>query len=341
MLDSFLENIDHLHDLVVIKTNISKEVKKDVIMRIRTMKKNIAEYVESNSLIEVDGVNEDKSDFWDWINKGNNAQTTFIDKYDRIFKWKKGWVHSWTGYSNEGKSSWLYFMILIKLLRDPEAKVAVFSPENYPRHKFVKDWVKTMLGSDPKYSTRLKCEKMIEQFNDRLFYVYPSNHDIESIEAQFKNLIKLHKVNITVIDPFLKVSKPSTVNDLQYLTSFIKKQEVFSKSYNVSHHIVYHQTTPTIDETGNYPEPDMYKQKGGGNIADGSDTVSSVWRPYQKTDEEDRTVIVKTQKVKDFDVFKKGYLRLQYNLSKNRYFLDGIDIFDEAMKNSKFKEELF
>jgi len=341
MIDSFLENIDHLHDLVVIKTNIPKSVKKDVVMHIRSMKKNVVDFVKTNSLVEVDGVNDDQIDFWDWINKGNSAETTFIKEYDRIFKWKKGWVHSWTGYSNEGKSSWLYFIILIKLLQDPDAKVAVFSPENYPRNKFVKDWVKTMLGNDPKYSTRAKCEKMIEQFDDRLFYVYPSNHDIESIENQFKTLIKVNKVNITVIDPFLKVSKPLGINDLQYLTSFVKRQEVFAKSFNVSHHVVNHQVTPTILETGDYPEPDMYKQKGGGNIADGSDAVCSVWRPYAKTNEEDNTVVVKTQKVKDFDVFKRGYLRLNYNLSKNRYFLNGIDIFEEAMKNSEFKTELF
>ena len=341
MIDSFLENIDHLHDLVVINTNITQKIKKDVVMTIRTMKRNIVEYVESNALTEVDGVNDDKVDFWDWINKGNNAHTTFIDRYDRIFKWKRGWVNSWTGYSNEGKSSWLYFIILIKLLQDPEAKVAVFSPENYPRNKFVKDWVKTMLGCDPKYSTKIKCERMIEQFNDRLFYVYPSNHDIESIENQFKNLVKLHRVSITVIDPYLKVSKPSGVNDLQYLTSFLKRQEVFAKNFDVSHHVVYHQLTTQIDESGNYPEPDQYKMKGGGNIADGSDTVSSVWRPYRKTEDEDKSVYIKTQKVKDFDVFSLGYLKLDYNLSKNRYFLEGIDIFEESMKNSKFKEELF
>ena len=163
-------------------------------MTIQSMKRSLSQYVESNSLADLDGVNDDKSDFWDWLNQGSNAETTHIKEYDRMFKWKYGWVNSWTGYSNEGKSSWLYFLILIKLLQDPNAKVAVFSPENYPRHKFVKDWVKTMLGCDPKYSTKVKCDRMIEQFNDRLFYVYPSNHDIESIENQFKTLIKINKV---------------------------------------------------------------------------------------------------------------------------------------------------
>ena len=181
---------------------------------------------------------------------------------------------------------------------------------------------------------------MIEQFNDRLFYVYPSNHDIESIENQFKTLIKINKVNITVIDPFLKVSKPTTMSDLQYLTTFIKRQEVFAKQFNVSHHVVYHQLTPQIDETGNYPEPDMYKIKGGGSITDGSDTVSSVWRPYRKSEEENKMVTIKTQKVKDFDVFKNGYVKLDYNLSKNRYFLNGIDIFEDSIKETH-KNELF
>ena len=110
--------------------------------------------------------------------------------------------------------------------------------------------------------------------------------------------------------------------------------------FNVSHHVVYHQVTPVINETGNYPEPDMYKMKGGGNIADGSDTVSSIWRPYRKIEEENKSVMIKTQKVKDFDVFKNGYIKLDYNLSKNRYFLNGIDIFEDSIKKTH-KNELF
>ena len=79
MIDSFLENINHLHDLVVIKTNIPQKVKKDVVMTIKSMKRSIVELVESNSLTEMDGVNDDKVDFWDWVNKGSNAHTTFLN----------------------------------------------------------------------------------------------------------------------------------------------------------------------------------------------------------------------------------------------------------------------
>ena len=51
-------------------------------------------------------------------------------------------------------------------------------------------------------------------------------------------------------------------------------------------------------------------------------------------------VTIKTQKVKDFDVFKNGYVKLDYNLSKNRYFLNGIDIFEDSIKETH-KNELF
>jgi|TARA_R110000823_G_scaffold205065_1_gene336017 hypothetical protein len=341
MVDSIFENLDNIQENIVVKTNASKAVMKEIVSSIRSIKKSIEQEILNNSLTDTNGVNDDKLDFWEWLNTGSKAETTFIKDYDRIFKWKYGWVNTWTGYSNEGKSSWLYFLILIKLLNDPNAKVAVFSPENYPRNKFVKDWLKTMLGVDPRHSTKAKCERLIEQFNDRLFYVYPSEHDIESIEKQFINLIKLHKVNITVIDPYLKITKPSGVPDLSYLTSFIKRQEVFAKKYNISHHVVYHQLTPSMGEDGNYIPVDMYKIKGGGSITDGSDVVCSVQRPFRKSDEASTQVEIKTQKVKDFDVFKDGYLKLDYNLQKNRYSYQGKDIFEEAMKLKSPKTELF
>jgi len=341
MIDSFIENIDHLHDTIMVNTNLPKKTKKEIWLTIRRMKTNIQEYVKENSIAEIDGVNIQDMTFWDYLHKAQEGYTTFINEYDKIWRWKDGWLNVWTGYSGEGKSSWLYFLILIKLLKDPNAKVAVFSPENHPRNRFIKDWVKTILGYNPKHSTKLKCQKIIDQFNDRLFYVFPSNHDIDTIMEQFKTLIKINKVNITVIDPYLQISKPTTVSDLTYLSTFLKKQAIFAKTYNISHHVVNHQVTPTkVEGTGDYIEPDMYKQKGGGNWADASDVVSSVWRPYKKSDENNSEVIIKTQKSKDYDIFGLGELKLRFKKSKNRYFINEIDIFEDAISN-KHKSELF
>jgi len=247
MIDSIKDNLEKIQNEVVLTTGtIGKKAKKELILTFRAIVNDLDEYAKMNSLTPIDGVNADEQDFFDWLQDSGEADTTYISDYDKYFKWKKGWVNSWTGYGNEGKSSWLYFLILIKLLKEPKSKVAVFSPENYPRNKFVKDWVKTIIGKDPKYAGRLEIEKAIDLFDKRLYYVYPSKHDIDTIEEQFRNLIKLHNINITVIDPYLKITKPAGVNALDFYTHFIKKQEVFAKSYNLYHNVVYHQVTPNI-----------------------------------------------------------------------------------------------
>ena len=81
MIDSFLENINYLHNLVIIKTNLPQKTKKEIVMTIQSMKRSLSEYVESNSLTDLDGVNDDKSEFWDWLNQGSNAETRTIEKY--------------------------------------------------------------------------------------------------------------------------------------------------------------------------------------------------------------------------------------------------------------------
>ena len=57
----------------------------------------------------------------------NKGETTHIPELDEIWKWKVGEVNLWTGYQNEGKSTFLKFISVVKAVMDGD-KFAFFDP---------------------------------------------------------------------------------------------------------------------------------------------------------------------------------------------------------------------
>lgn len=310
---------------------------KDTIKSLKYLEKHIEESELGNGLDDLKVFGDSPEDFWEYINNPDTqAETTHIADLDRILKWKRGWHYAFTGYSNEGKSAFLYFLLTIKVVLD-DAKIAVFSPENFPRNRFIKDMVKTILGRDPKYCDKEVVLAVYNRIQKNVFYVYPDTPTIEEVEKEFKTLIKVNDVSYCVIDPFLKLSGNTGADIAGIMKNYVRGRESFSKSMNVTYITVYHQLTPQIDDrTNNYPEPDMYKMKGGGNIADGSDVVLSVWRNLKKTDPDSGKVRILTQKVKEHDIASLGYLNMEYNLSSNRYLVEGIDVFELLTTKAPF-----
>jgi hypothetical protein len=302
---------------------------KETLQSLNYLKKHIEDSELSNGLDDVKGHSDSPDDFWEYItNPDTQAETTHIPELDRILKWKRGWHYAFTGYSNEGKSAFLYFLLTLKVVLD-DAKIAVFSPENFPRNRFIKDVVKTILGRDPKYCEKEQVLEIYNRVIKNVFYVYPDTHTIEEVEKEFRTLIRVNGVTYCVVDPFLKLTGQSGNDIAGTMKDYVRGRENFSKAMNVSYITIYHQLTPQIDEsTKNYPEPDMYRMKGGGNIADGSDFVLAVWRNLKKTDPSNGKLRIITQKVKEHDIAELGYLNMEYNLSSNRYLVDGIDIFE-------------
>ena len=148
------EAIDQVQTDVIVNGNLKKDVNRSVVSSLGLIKGELKKY-KPEGIIDVDGVNDEELDFFEWLNAPDYAETTHIPIYDRQYKWKRGYQTAWTGYSAEGKSTWLYFLLLIKLLKNPKAKLAVFSPENFPRNRLVKDWVKTIIGKDPNIDKEL------------------------------------------------------------------------------------------------------------------------------------------------------------------------------------------
>ena len=79
-------------------------------------------------------------DAWDSMLDGfrngkKRGQTTHVPDLDPCWTWRTGDVNLWTGYNNEGKTTLLNQLLLLRAKHNGE-KCGVFSPENYPADEF-------------------------------------------------------------------------------------------------------------------------------------------------------------------------------------------------------------
>ena len=243
------------------------------------------------------------------LKKGKvKGSTTYNSDLDKCWTWRKQEANIWTGYANEGKSLFLKQLCLIKALEE-NWKFVFCSPEDFPPEEFYDDLIHTLSGktTDKDYEGKViseetykKCYELIK--NNFLFlYLEPPHNTIKGALEEFKKLCNNQQIDGCIIDPLLKFSRPKDFSERDDIyASYIGSICIdFCRQTNTSFHLVMHQTTPLIDsETKKYPEPSMYRVKGGGSWADGFDNVLSIWRPHYAKDKFDTEVQFASQKIK-------------------------------------------
>lgn len=249
----------------------------------------------------------------DHFKNGQRIGTTtyFEHSIDTCWKWRQGEFNLWTGYMGEGKTELLKQLAIIKALKEGK-KFAFFSPENMPAEEFFTELIFPLVGKNPYRHSRF-FNLTEGDFNtaknflkDHFFIVHPKSRKLSEIEDGFKRLKDKEKdLYGCILDPFLKISHERDT-DASYISDFMARCSDFSKELEISYSLVAHQLTPQIDpKTNNYLKPDPYKIKGGGNFADGADNILIVWRPYKRSDRNNREVLFESAKIKRHELVSK------------------------------------
>jgi len=273
------------------------------------------------------------------LKKGKErGSTTHSKELDKCWTWRKQEANIWTGYANEGKSLFLKQICLIKALEDGW-KFLFCSPEDFPAEEFYDDLIHTLAGqtTDMYYDNVISeelykyCHDLIK---DKFFFLYiePPHNTIKGVLEEFKKLCKTESIDGCIIDPLLKFARPKDFSErddiyANYIGSICVD---FARITNTSFHLVMHQLTPNIEQDSKkYPEPSMYRIKGGGSWADGFDNVLSVWRPNYAVDKMSTDVQFASQKIKKHKLVAiPQKIKIEFNRKTNRYTKDGKSLFD-------------
>jgi twinkle protein len=314
---------------------------KSVVSRFRRHLKSIGEkeddeYVEVSRMSDEEMLNRLLSAMKEGQLKG---ETTNIELVDEAWKWRKSEFSLFTGYNNDGKSLFLRFLCLVKGIVDGW-KSAFYAPEDYPDIAFFDELVHTASGySTDKDSAGYIGEELYkevyEQIKDYFIFVNlrPPKNTLEAILTSFVPLIEQDGVDICVIDPLVKITRPSEYinNDAgwsAYVTSICTD---FARRYNICLFLVLHQLTPKVQENGTYPKPDKYSIKNGGNLSDSSDNVLFMQRVEAPRDLNDTLVRFGSLKIKKQKLVAiPQEVLFKFNRKTNRYVdeLNELDLFD-------------
>lgn len=273
--------------------------------------------------------------------------TTYIPELDKAWTWRGGEVNLWTGYQNEGKSLALNQLCCIRAYWE-KARVAIFSPENFPLNDLFDDIIEMFIGksSDPYYSNNYMTEEEYKEGLDfvqnNFFAIYPEkNFTIDSIFERTKYLIKKKGIRTLIIDPYNVVEhkiKSGEREDL-YISRFMAQLKRFSVEYDLSVNLVAHQNTPKKNENdnGRFFKPFLTNIKGGGTFADKADNVLIVWRPNRAVDFKDREVIIESQKIKKQKLVgvPQPVTDVTFDVRQNRYLFSGITPFTKIDAHRK------
>lgn len=280
--------------------------------------------------------------------------TTYIPELDEAWTWRGGEVNLWTGYQNEGKSLALNQLCAIRAYWE-NAKVAIFSPENFPLKDLFDDIIEMYIGksSDPYYENNYMSEDEYNEGMDfvenNFFAIYPEiDFKLDSIFERTKYLVKKKGIRTLIIDPYNVVEhkiKAGEREDL-YISRFMAQLKRFAVDYDLSVNLVAHQNTPKKNENdgGRFFKPFLTNIKGGGTFADKADNVLIVWRPNRAINFRDTEVIIESQKIKKQRLVgvPQPVTNITFDIRSNRYLFNGVTPFKKIDEDRTgiIKEEL-
>jgi twinkle protein len=303
-------------------------------------------YPKVEGIFEVEDIRDSLIDgFYNGVEEGT---TTYVPQIDNAWRWRPGEVNIWTGYQNEGKSTFLNQLACVKAAMEGW-KFAVFSPENMPMNDFVNELIEMYIGktTNPTYKSLqmdiAEYEEGLKFVNDHFFLIYPSKGFLlETVLEKTKILIRQRGINSLIIDPYNTIQHKMRSGEREdlYISRFMSDLKKFAVDNHISVHLVAHQVTPRKGDDGRYPKPDVNYIKGGGTFADKADNVMFVWRPFRAIDFSNKLVTFGSQKIKKQRLvgIPQDIENIEFDIKECRYYFNNFTPFtkiDEIRRNKR------
>lgn len=265
----------------------------------------------------------------------SQGETTYFKLIDNHWRWKRGEVNLMHGIMNQGKSTMVMQLCLLKAVYRGY-KFGFFSPEQDPPDDFYDDLIHMYIGENTQFgfSNQMSEENYIKGMDfikEHFFYIYPENESPtpEYINSRFVELIKRHKIDGCIIDPYNQLDndiKKSGGREDLYLSAFLSKQKRLAQVHDIFMFIITHpKGNLSKNGNGDYEKPNIYDLSGGAMWSNKCDNVLCTYRPYYSSDYERRDVEFTSQKIKKQKLCgTPGTVNLMFNKSKMRYYeMDG------------------
>ncbi len=260
---------------------------------------------------------------------------------DAHFKMKRGEITLLTGVGNYGKSSFLKWLMVTRMVKFGE-KFAIFAPEDHPAEEFYFDMAEVYLGCDckptnPGRPTKQKVTETHDLISKHVFFIYPKTiaPTPDYVKEKFFELIVKEKIDCCIIDPFNQLTNDwSTTGgrDDKYLEMFLSDFSRFASNNNVYFFIAAHPKLMRKEDDGNIKCPDVYDIAGGAMWNNKMDNILVYHKPLQQTDPTSSLCELHSKKIRrQKSVGLRGSFEFDFNRKSRRFTFDGHDVLYELL----------
>lgn len=277
---------------------------------------NESRQIEIKGIIETDSIYEKALDLYEnGIQSGKSINNRSLDE---LITWELSRVALYSGRPSSGKSE-LVDYIVCKLNILYEWKAAYFTPENYPlEYHYAKLHEKFSGKKFNKNFNNTDFDTIYDHISRNFYYILnEDNMTLDFILDAAKIMIKKYGIKILVIDPYNVVDHQyeKGVNETQYISKFLNKLVLFSRTYQILIKLVAH---PRILQKGE--KATMYTISGSAHFYNKVDYGIIVDRPIDnETGIMGNLTEIAIHKVKFKHLGKQGVVEMNYNYNNGRY----------------------
>lgn len=286
------------------------------------------------------------SEYRDGQQKGEPCHIEGLTKH---FSWKRGFQNCWTGYPNDGKSTYTLFLMVIKSLMD-DWVWAIWSPEMISSQKvngkvvitandLINEIVWMLTGVTPykhiedKYldTTRLNEEAYILAYkwvHKHFIFLNPDDKTPEGLFKMYRVLHSMLNYDGALIDPFKNIKQSSNERYDIWLEGVFAEAKQFAVDTNVVMNWIAHPKANVQRLIDGQLQPcNEYMLAGGAAWHNSMDGIYSIFRPNTNKDPRDASVeFINLKQRKQELVGDRGVVdNIRFDVRTRRYLFNNID----------------
>lgn len=278
---------------------------------------------------------------------GETARVPVMTEY---FSWKRAFMNVWTGWPNDGKSTFFLFMALMKSLVD-NWKWCIWSPEMYnavlddkgklqtsasdliDELVFMKEGLCPYLHFKRQYGIpQMSLERYIaacEWVKDHFVFIDPKERKYNSLLDNFRFWHDAYNFQGFLVDPFKNLDHSDDAGgrfDL-YLDRLFTDTKRFTLETNSSFNFIAHPRNDKDPKNadGSYKICTQFALAGGAAWNNNMDGIFSTYRPWKHKNPADPRVQFFTLKQRKQQLVGRVgvYDKIEFAFDTNRYYFDG------------------
>jgi hypothetical protein len=278
---------------------------------------------------------------------GENARIPVLQEN---FSWKRSFVNCWTGWPNDGKSTFFQFMMLMKSLVD-NWKWCIWSPEMLNAVKsekgkmiisasdIVDELIFMYTGRNPykhfeqRYGSKQMHSddyiKALEWVQEHFIFINPKERKFRSLIDSFRFVYETYGVDGFLVDPFKNIDHSDDGNgrfDL-YLDGVFSETKEFALETDTSFNYIAHPRNDKDPKNadGSYKICTQFTLAGGAAWNNNMDGIFSISRPHKHHNPLDPRVAFLTLKQRKQQLVGRAgiYSKIEFDFMTNRYYFDG------------------